>query len=99
MKPELILQTFLHNLLHFLGLSASSQCGYSERSRNPSYRKPTSTLTLYSIQARHSSDLTHILLLGGEKTISRFCIRACTPAPMKYLLLCPIFSDWLQVTS
>lgn len=98
-KPELILQTFLHSPLHFLGLSASSQCGYYERSRNPSYCKPANTVTLYSIQAQHNSNLTHILLPGGEKPISRFCIWACTPAPMKCLLLCSIFSDWLQVTS
>lgn len=54
-KPELILQTFLHSPLHFLGLSASSQCGYYERSRNPSYCKPANTVTLYSIQAQHTS--------------------------------------------
>lgn len=57
-KPELILQTFFHSPLHFLGLSASSQCGYYERSRNPSTANPQTQL-LFTASRLSTTAISH----------------------------------------
>lgn len=90
-KPELILQTFLHSPLHFLGLSASSQCGYYERSRNPSYCKPANSYSLRHPGSAQQRSHTHPPTWRREtdQQVLHLSLHTCThemPPPVPHLL-------------